>query len=70
MIVLDRFEGSYAVLETDSGSMNIPREQLPQDACEGDVLVLSCGRYFADKAATMERRREMLSKLKKLTPRQ
>jgi hypothetical protein len=70
MIVLDRFEGSYAVLETDSGSLDIPREQLPQSACEGDVLELNEGRYIVNEAATAERRSKMLSKLKKLTSRQ
>lgn len=70
MIVLDRFEGGYAVLETDSVFLDIPREQLPQSACEGDVLELIDGRYIVNEAATAERRSRMLSKLKKLTSRQ
>lgn len=37
---LERFEDAgLAVLETDDGeSLNIPREELPSDAREGDVL--------------------------------
>jgi hypothetical protein len=36
---IDRFEGDWAVLEDAGGrTFNIPREWLPPDAREGDVL--------------------------------
>ena len=38
MIILDRLEETLAVLETDDGMVNVPRELLPADVREGDVL--------------------------------
>ena len=45
MIVIDRFEGDYAVLETDDGMMNIHRGHLPSSAREGDALSYSNGGF-------------------------
>jgi len=37
--IIDRFEGSFAVVELDNNEMkNIKRELVPADAKEGDVL--------------------------------
>ena len=41
MLIIDRFEGDFAVVETDMGMMNIPKSELPTDAREGDVLRIS-----------------------------
>jgi len=41
MLIIDRFEGDFAVVETTNGFINIPREDLPANAGEGDVLTLS-----------------------------
>ena len=38
MWILDRIEGDRAVIETDQGGLELPRQQLPPDAKEGDVL--------------------------------
>lgn len=36
---IDRFEGNFAVVETETGVLlNIPKELLPEDAVEGDVF--------------------------------
>lgn len=67
MTIIDRFEGSLAVLETDSGMKAIPVEQLPKEAREGDVLVFAGSRYIIDEAATAERRRKILSKYRQLS---
>lgn len=67
MTVIDRFEGDLAVLETDSGMKVLPRDQLPNEACEGDILEFVGSRYIIDEAATAERRRRILSKFKKLS---
>ena len=42
-IVIDRFDGDYAVCETGSGCepVYVPRIRLPAFASEGDALVLS-----------------------------
>jgi len=38
MLIIDRFEGDFAVVETDNGMVNIPRSDVPTSAKEGDVL--------------------------------
>jgi len=40
MLIIDRFEGEFAVVETDTGFVNIPRSDIPAAAKEGDVLEL------------------------------
>ena len=40
-VVIDRFEGSYAVVEINKGKfVNLPKELVP-DAKEGDVIVIT-----------------------------
>ena len=41
MLIIDRFEGDFAVVETANGFVNIPRADIPAAAKEGDVLVLN-----------------------------
>ena len=41
MLIIDRFEGDFVVVETANGFVNIPRTDVPTAAKEGDVLVLS-----------------------------
>ncbi|WP_028513911.1 DUF3006 domain-containing protein [Ruminococcus flavefaciens] len=66
MTIIDRFEGEYAVLETDSGMKNVLRDMLPEEAREGDVVELKNGAYTVNKKAAEKRRRELREKLKKL----
>lgn len=40
MLVIDRFEGDFAVVETSNGMVNIPRADLPAHVKEGDILVI------------------------------
>lgn len=40
MLIIDRFEGDFAVIETDNGMLNVPRSELPTGAKEGDILRL------------------------------
>ena len=65
--IIDRFENNnLAVLETDNGTtLDVPRDHLPPEAHEGDVLVELNGgdlggevRYAVDFEATEQRRRE------------
>ena len=50
MIILDRLEETLAVLETDDGMVNVPRELLPADVREGDVLLqASDGTYRSEE---------------------
>ena len=64
--VIDRFEGDYAVLETEEGMTDIHRGHLPGAAREGDVLIYSCGGWSIDRTATEERRRANSERLKRL----
>ncbi len=49
-IIIDRFEGDYAVCETDTGSFaDVPRAVMPQGAAEGDVISITIDRSETDK---------------------
>lgn len=60
--VIDRFEGELAVIEFEDGYKNIPRQMLPDEAREGDVLVLQDEHWIIDSEATY-RRKEKTQKL-------
>lgn len=38
MFVIDRFENGWAVIEYDRKTFNLPRQLVPPDAVEGDVV--------------------------------
>lgn len=66
MTVIDRFEGEYAVLETDGGMKTLPRDMLPAEAREGDILEEKDGFYIINKKAAEKRRRKIREKLREL----
>lgn len=66
MVILERFEGDVAVLETDNGSLNISRAELPEEVCDGDVLVFSGDSWSIDREKTDERRAAMRSRMRRL----
>lgn len=66
MIIIDRFEGDIAVLETDSGMVQVSRSCISSDAHEGDVLRTENGVYLPDREATEARRAAVRSKLNML----
>ena len=47
-MTIDRFEGDYAVLETDEGMISIHRAQLPSYAKEGDIVTYGSGGFTVD----------------------
>ncbi|MFW0967947.1 MAG: DUF3006 domain-containing protein [Thermacetogeniaceae bacterium] len=59
MLIIDRFEGDWAVIEFEETTFNLPRVLLPSEAREGDVIRIS---VTLDKKATAERR-ERIEKL-------
>ncbi|MDK2823805.1 MAG: hypothetical protein PWP71_1723 [Clostridia bacterium] len=60
MYIIDRFEGDLAILEReDRSSFTIPREKLPKEAKEGDVITIT---WEIDKTAT-ENRKEHVKEL-------
>ena len=69
MTVIDRFEGEYAVIETENGMIK-PIEgkiEFRNGSREGDVLRYEKGSFVTDKEATAERRRAIGRKLRRLT---
>jgi hypothetical protein len=57
-VIVDRFEGSFAVVELEDRSMvNMPRQLLPDEAKEGDVLAIEI-----DESETASRKKR-ISKL-------
>lgn len=60
--IVDRFENGYAIVELEDGKVvNIPREAMPQDVCEGDIVELE-----TNKNETQEKREEIKKRLNKL----
>ena len=58
-IIVDRFEGSFAVVEYGGTTFNLPRALLPKETKEGDVLRIT---IEVDHAATADRRRRIAEK--------
>lgn len=56
MLIIDRFEGEWAVVEFEGKTFNLPRSLLPRDAKEGSVLRISVS---VDQNATMSRKKAM-----------
>ena len=61
MLIIDRFEGEFAIVETDKGMVSIPRADIPAAAREGDVLALEI-----DKAETGGRKERIDGMMDKL----
>ena len=60
--IIDRFEGDFAVLETaDLSTVNIPRNVLPIEAAEGDIVSI-----IIEKGETQERAKQMEAKMQDL----
>ncbi len=66
MVILDRFEGEHAVLETDGEISTINRSLIADDAREGDMLIFLNGKYSIDRKSTEKRREEIRAKMQRL----
>ncbi|MGN1411756.1 MAG: DUF3006 domain-containing protein [Oscillospiraceae bacterium] len=64
MLIIDRFEGDYAILEDNANHYEIKKSELPQDCREGDVIVSQGGMYIIDEEQT-RLRREAIQKLQR-----
>lgn len=61
--IIDRFEGSFAVCETEQGMyVNIEKKKLPKNAKEGDVLLWKGNSFVIDVEAT-KKQKEKIKKL-------
>ncbi|MDF2503436.1 DUF3006 domain-containing protein [Clostridium sp.] len=59
-VVVDRFEGKYAVCEKNDRTMvNIKRSKLPKELKEGDVLQIEGEIISIDLAETLKRKAEI-----------
>lgn len=63
MLIVDRLEGDWAVIEWRGGTFNLPRCLLPEDVREGDVLELSVRRDLESSARRRELARKTLDDL-------
>ena len=64
---LDRFDNAYAVLVCDDGTqMRVLAADLPEDAAEGDLLMLADGAWVVDYEQTRERKERLRERLKRL----
>ncbi len=66
-VIIDRFEGDYAVCEKENFEMiDIEIEKLPANVKEGDVLIID-GKYIKiDTIETEKRRKEIQSLMDEL----
>lgn len=59
-VVIDRFEGKYAVCEKQDRTMiNIEKSKISQEAKEGDVLNISGDKISIDIEETNKRKKEI-----------
>ncbi|MDE5583490.1 MAG: DUF3006 domain-containing protein [Ruminococcus sp.] len=66
MMIIDRFEQDFAVVETDDGIIDVSVVYLPENAREGDVIVLTENGYVIDVEETTRRREEIKNLMKRL----
>lgn len=59
-VIIDRFEGEYAVCEKENLEMiDIEKHKLPLGAKEGDVLIFSEGSIKIDEIETRNRKEKI-----------
>ncbi len=59
-MIIDRFEGEWAVIEHDNLIFNLPCSLLPRSAKEGDVIQIS---VIVDQKATNQQKKKAESLL-------
>lgn len=59
MLIIDRFEEQKAIIESSKGQIELPKNEIPPESKEGDVL-----KIIIDKKATSSRK-ESIEKLSK-----
>lgn len=67
-LIIDRFEGKYAILETQDKTtliFNFPRHLLPQEAKEGTVLNINISIDQEETKRRKDKIRNLLNKLRK-----
>ena len=70
-MIIDRLTDTQAYLEDEDGRVTpVPRDRIPENAREGDVLRCTGGIYRVDEARTAQRRESMKKRLERLWNRQ
>lgn len=67
-LVIDRFEGKYAVCVQEDKVINIPRYKVPINAKDGDCLVMENGFFVVQNEETEDKRyrvKKLMEDLKK-----
>jgi len=60
-VIIDRFEGQYAVCKKDDRSMmDIEKDKIPAGAAEGDILDIEGSFIIINKAETLKRKEKNL----------
>ncbi len=66
MIIIDRIEGEYAVVEIDGEMQEIELAILPKGVAEGDVLKVADAGYELDNQAKKQRQAALFAKQRNL----
>lgn len=59
MLIIDRIEGSNAVIEDGESFFEVDISLFDGEFREGDVIIKTDGRYRADREATSSRRKKL-----------
>ena len=66
-LIIDRFEGNFAVCEKEDGGMlDVNKNKVPTTAKDGDVLEFVNGKYFINQEETEILRKRIEEKVNKL----
>lgn len=66
-LIIDRFENDYAVCETrDKSLVNIKRDLPPEDAKEGDSIIIDDSKIILDYNTSKTRQERLRKKLDRL----
>lgn len=66
MIILDRYQGDYAVLEVNGQIIEVDKNLLEGHIKEGDLLILKEGKYYKDEEGSKKRKEYMAARYSKL----
>ena len=66
MMILERREGAWAILETEEGQIRVEASRIPADAPDGAVLTEEGGRYVYDREATQARLEKIRQRMRRL----
>ncbi len=61
MIIIDRFEGEYAVCEDDEQQVLIKKDEISHNAKEGDVIEKNEYGYVVNVGETQKRREKIIA---------